>query len=107
MRSARWAFGAVVLGAGYGTVTSFVNDVSSQYGVLGSRIADTGWAPALKVVSQLLDVGWSWAALAVAAGWLVPDTPVERRRPVSRRFRRTPRGYSRGPASVAAGKEEG
>jgi hypothetical protein len=71
MRSARWAFGAVVLGAGYGTVTSFVNDVSSQYGVLGSRIADTGWAPALKVVSQLLDVGWSWAALAVAAGWLV------------------------------------
>ncbi len=42
MRSARWAFGAVVLGAGYGTVTSFVNDVSSQYGVLGSRIADTG-----------------------------------------------------------------
>src|SRR5690606_27075548 len=53
-----------------------VNDVSSQYGLLGSRLIDIpGWAPVTKVASQLLDAGWAWAALAVAAGWLA-RTPL-------------------------------
>ncbi|SFN95928.1 hypothetical protein SAMN04487980_104035 [Streptomyces sp. cf124] len=33
-------------------------------------LTGTVWASAAKVLSLLLDAGWSWAALAVAMGWL-------------------------------------
>jgi hypothetical protein len=65
--------GVLALGAGFGAVTSLVNDVSSPYGVVGTRLVKAGWAWVSKVAevpSLLLDVGWAWAGLAVAVGWL-------------------------------------
>jgi len=53
----------------FGTADSFVNALSSPYQSLGSGIAGTAWARMAEVVSLLLDAGWAWAALAVAAGW--------------------------------------
>ena len=64
---------AVVLGAGFGASVSLVNDVSSPYGELGGRLVAAGWRPVTNVAevgSLVLDVGWAWAAVAVAAGWL-------------------------------------
>lgn len=43
--------------------------LSSPYGEIGARVAGTELAEASKVLSLLLDAGWSWAALAVAVGW--------------------------------------
>jgi hypothetical protein len=37
---------------------------------LGAPLTGTVWASAAKVLSLLMDVGWAWAALAVAMGWL-------------------------------------
>ncbi|MET7971448.1 hypothetical protein [Micromonospora sp. NPDC005305] len=71
MGSLRWLLASLGLGAAFGTVTSASNDVSSPYGTFGSQTAQTGWADVAKVASLLLDAGWAWAALAVAAGWLV------------------------------------
>jgi hypothetical protein len=65
--------GVLALGAGFGAVTSLVNDVSSPYGVVGGRLVNAGWAwvaEVVEVASLLLDVGWAWAGLAVAVGWL-------------------------------------
>ena len=65
---------AAVLGAGFGAATSLVNDLSSPYGELGGRLVRARWTwvtDVAEVGSLLLDVGWAWAALAVAAGWLV------------------------------------
>ncbi len=53
--------GALALGAGFGALTSLVKDASLG-GVRVMKIAE--------VAGLLLDVGWSWAALAVTAGWL-------------------------------------
>lgn len=50
------------LGVGFGAATSLVNAVSSP------RAA---WQSIARFVSFLLDAGWAWAALAVAAGWIV------------------------------------
>ena len=47
--------GAFALGASFGAATSLSNAGASQFAV---------------VVSIILDVGWAWAGLAVAAGWL-------------------------------------
>ncbi|MFF3445052.1 hypothetical protein [Streptosporangium sp. NPDC002721] len=74
MKVIRGAAGALALGAGFGTATSLVKEVS--YGMAGSPLVDVGWAWVVKVAevaSLLLDVGWAWAALAVAVavGWLV------------------------------------
>ncbi|HEV7933387.1 MAG TPA: hypothetical protein VGP70_13900 [Actinomadura sp.] len=66
--------GTLALGAGFGALTSLINDVSSPYRTTGSRVVNAGWAWAAKVAevaSLLLDVGWAWAGLAVAMGWLV------------------------------------
>src|SRR5262245_4397535 len=68
---------AALLGAGFGATTSLLNDLSSPYGELGSRLVDAGWTRVTKVAevgSLLLDVGWAWAAVAVAAGWLAGST---------------------------------
>ena len=65
---------AAVLGAGFGAVTSLVNDLSSPYGEFGGRLVRGRWTwvtDVAEVGTLLLDVGWAWAALAVAAGWLV------------------------------------
>lgn len=59
-------------GAGFGAITSLINDISSPYGMIGGQIADTGWAWTLgvvEVVSNLVGLGWAWAAFAVAAGY--------------------------------------
>ncbi len=61
---------ALAVGAGFGAATSLINDLSSPYGMIGSRIGDTGWRWAAEVASHLLDAGWAWAGLAIAAGWL-------------------------------------
>ena len=65
---------AAVLGAGFGAATSLLNDLSSPYGELGGRLVRARWTwvtDVAEVGSLLLDVGWAWAAVAVAAGWLV------------------------------------
>jgi hypothetical protein len=36
-----------------------------------ARASRSGWAQTAEFVSLILDSGWAWAALAVAAGWLV------------------------------------
>ncbi|MER5359544.1 hypothetical protein [Streptomyces sp. NPDC002785] len=56
-------------GVGYGAATSLVNALSSPYMELGTPLTGTVWAKAAKVLSLLMDAGWSWAALAVAVGW--------------------------------------
>ncbi|GAB2647705.1 hypothetical protein GCM10027068_28940 [Prescottella soli] len=61
---------ALVLGSGFGAVTSVMNEVASPMGAIGSRIAGTGWASTAEVTTLLLDAGWAWAALAVVAGAL-------------------------------------
>ncbi|WP_141579200.1 hypothetical protein [Actinomadura sp. WMMA1423] len=63
------AVAAMATGAAFGAGTSLINDLSSEYGTFGPRLADTSVAPALKVLSILLDAGWAWAALAVLMGW--------------------------------------
>ncbi|MEU0990290.1 hypothetical protein [Streptomyces sp. NPDC005953] len=62
--------GGIVAGMGFGVVTSLVNALSSPYMELGMSFTGTIWAKAAKVLSLLMDAGWSWAALAVAMGWL-------------------------------------
>lgn len=64
---------AAVLGAGFGATVSLINDLSSPYGELGGRLVGAGWTAVTDVAevgSLVLDVGWAWAAVAVAAGWL-------------------------------------
>jgi hypothetical protein len=72
-RSIKVAFTiALVVGGGFGTITSLINDISSPYGMIGGQIADTGWSwilGAAEVVSRLVGVGWAWAALAVVMGY--------------------------------------
>ncbi|MFE5092307.1 hypothetical protein ACFRCI_18435 [Streptomyces sp. NPDC056638] len=58
----------LVFGVGFGAATSLVNALSSPYGELG--MPGTVWGKAAKVLSLLMDAGWSWAALAVVTGWL-------------------------------------
>ncbi|MEJ8646313.1 hypothetical protein WKI68_43790 [Streptomyces sp. MS1.HAVA.3] len=60
----------VAIGAAFGAATSLANALSSPYSPLGAPITGTVWAGAAKVLSLLMDSGWAWAALAVAAGWL-------------------------------------
>jgi hypothetical protein len=62
--------GGLAVGVGFGAVTSLVNALSSPYGELGMPLTGTVWAKAAEVLSLLMDAGWSWAALAVAMGWL-------------------------------------
>lgn len=62
--------GCLVAGTGFGAVTSLANSVSSPYLKLGESLTGTVWAKTAKVLSLLLAAGWSWAALAVAMGWL-------------------------------------
>ena len=61
---------ALAVGAAFGAATALVNDVSSPYGTIGSRMGETGWRWAAEVASKLLDGGWVWAGLAVAMGWM-------------------------------------
>ena len=64
---------AAILGAGFGATVSLINDLSSPYGELGGRLVGAGWTgvtDVAEVASLALDVGWAWAAIAVAAGWL-------------------------------------
>ena len=64
-----WLAGTCALGLMFGTADSFANVLSSPYQSLGSDVTGTAWARTAEVVSLLLDAGWAWAALAVAAGW--------------------------------------
>ncbi|MFJ9582976.1 hypothetical protein [Streptomyces acidicola] len=67
MKIAAWGLAA---GIGYGAATSLVNVLSSPYTELGMPLKGTVWGRTAKVLSLLMDAGWSWAALAVAMGWL-------------------------------------
>ncbi|MFD6329474.1 hypothetical protein ACFWGI_07870 [Streptomyces niveus] len=62
--------GGLAAGMGFGAATALVNNLSSPYAELGMPLKGTVWASAAKVLSLLMDAGWSWAALAVAMGWL-------------------------------------
>ncbi|MPY51722.1 hypothetical protein [Streptomyces acidicola] len=67
MKILLWGLAA---GVGYGAATSLINALSSPYAELGMPLQGTVWASAAKVLSLLMDAGWSWAGLAVAMGWL-------------------------------------
>ncbi|WP_051300619.1 hypothetical protein [Actinomadura rifamycini] len=67
---------AVAVGAVFGAVTSLLNALSSPYTGIGEPLAGTVAAPVLQVASRLLGVGWSWAALALAAGWYARRAPL-------------------------------
>ena len=75
MERTRWLVRTGAFGFGFGTADSLVNALSSPYQslgspiALGSAIAGTVWARVAEVAGLLLDAGWAWAALAVAAGW--------------------------------------
>ncbi|WPW27146.1 hypothetical protein P6B95_06870 [Streptomyces atratus] len=60
----------LAIGAGFGAATSLTNALSSPYSTLGAPLAGTVWASTAKVLSLLVGLGWAWAALAVAMGWL-------------------------------------
>ncbi|MGW2180551.1 DUF6518 family protein [Streptomyces sp. NPDC001732] len=62
--------GSLAAGAAFGAVTSLVNALSSPYTDIGAPLKGTPGGRVAKVLSLLLDAGWAWAALAVAAGWL-------------------------------------
>ncbi|MFB9966738.1 hypothetical protein ACFFOP_29650 [Sinosporangium siamense] len=71
----------LAVGGGFGAATSLVNAISHSFADLESRAYTTsGWSGA-EIVSVLLDSGWAWAGLAVAAGW--PVTRTEESRPVA------------------------
>lgn len=65
----RWLLVTCAVGLAFGVAASVANAASSPYQGLGSGVSGTTWARVAKVASLLLDAGWSWAALAVAAGW--------------------------------------
>ncbi|MEU8779625.1 hypothetical protein [Streptomyces sp. NPDC048606] len=58
----------LAVGAAFGAVTSLVNALSSPFSSLGAPLVGTVPGGAAKVLSLLLDAGWTWAALAVAVG---------------------------------------
>ncbi|GAA3368603.1 hypothetical protein GCM10020367_07640 [Streptomyces sannanensis] len=62
--------GSFLAGLGFGAATSLTNALSSPYGELGAPLTGTLWAKVARVLSLLMDAGWSWAALAVGMGWL-------------------------------------
>lgn len=66
MKASRGLPTTLALGVGFGATASFSNSVGSP-----GRTVPTGWARVAEVASLLLGAGWAWAALAVAAGWLV------------------------------------
>lgn len=66
----RIAVGSLLTGTLFGATTSLVNALSSPYADLGTPLVGTVWASAAKVLSLLMDAGWSWAVLAVAMGWV-------------------------------------
>lgn len=67
--------GFLAAGAVFGALTALVNALSSPYTELSAPITGTAFGGAAKVLSLLLDAGWSWAALAVAVG-LLAGTPA-------------------------------
>jgi hypothetical protein len=61
----------VLAGAGFGALTSVVNNVPGMLGEVGLPRDEQGVATWIaEYFSKMLDSGWAWAALAVAAGWL-------------------------------------
>ncbi|MFI8185661.1 hypothetical protein OG539_03665 [Actinacidiphila glaucinigra] len=68
--------GGLAAGAVFGVFTSLANALSSPYTALGAPITGTPWGATAKVLSLLLDAGWSWAALAVVAGLLAGTPPL-------------------------------
>lgn len=61
--------GAVIAGALFGVLVSLVNAASSPYTSLGASLTGTALATPLQVLSQMIGIGWAWAALGVVAGW--------------------------------------
>lgn len=58
----------LAIGVVFGTATALVNALSSPYSEIGMPLTGTVVGRTAKVLSLLLDAGWSWAALAVLAG---------------------------------------
>ncbi|WP_166385559.1 DUF6518 family protein [Catellatospora methionotrophica] len=72
MRSIRWMATALAVGVALGTGAALVNNVPIFLGeVHESRENRSGWSQTAEFLSLILDSGWAWAAVAVAAGWLV------------------------------------
>jgi len=71
MHRPRRLLAATLIGAGYGGLTSALNDLSSAYGDLGGALAGSPVQSVLRVISAMTGAGWAWAALAVAVGWYV------------------------------------
>lgn len=70
MRSLRWI--TIVASVTLGASASAVNAVPSLLGEVGeARGHRSNWSQAAEFVSLILDSGWAWAGMAVAAGWMV------------------------------------
>jgi len=68
VRATRRLLACLLLGAAFGAGDSLLNAASSPYSDLGALLAGTGWQSIAKGGSYVLNAGWAWAALAVAAG---------------------------------------
>jgi Family of unknown function (DUF6518) len=70
MRVVTRVLGGAAIGAVFGAVTSFVNNVPGLLGEVGQAHSEDTAATWLAIfVSVILDSGWAWAALAFAIGW--------------------------------------
>ena len=58
-----------LIGAGYGGLTSVLDNLSPAHSDLGEGLAGTPMQSVLRVLSTMTGAGWAWAALAVVAGW--------------------------------------
>lgn len=65
----RRVLGAVIAGAIFGALVSLVNAASSPFTSTGASLVGTALALPLQALSQVIGIGWAWAALAVIAGW--------------------------------------
>jgi len=68
---------AAAAGVLFGTVTSLVNNVPGMLGEVGQAHSEDSAATWTAIfVSQILDSGWAWAALAFGAGLLIATRPA-------------------------------
>ncbi|GAA0963155.1 hypothetical protein [Actinocorallia libanotica] len=63
--------GAFVVGVVFGGATAGANALSHRFADLESASYTVGGWSYAEVLAVVMDSGWAWAGLAVAAGWLV------------------------------------
>lgn len=68
----------VVLGIALGAVDAATNAIASPYTDIGASLVGTPWQAVAAFAGLILNAGWAWAALAVAAGWFAGRRPGRR-----------------------------